>query len=101
VEELKQKLRATQQLAKTHLNKAKIKAKSHADKTTNVRTFKIGDKVLLQDETLRRGRSKKLDAPWTGPYRIVEKISDVNYKIQIKRKTACVHANRLKLFIEK
>jgi len=77
-----------------------MKAKIYADQDTNTRTFKIGEKVLLKDETLRRGRSKKLEAPWTGPYRITEKVSDVNYKIQIKRKTICVHANRLKPFVE-
>jgi len=71
----------------------------YVDKDTNAKTFKIGDKILLQDETLRRGRSKKLEAPWTGPY-CIEKISDVNYKIQIKRKTVCVHANQLKSFVE-
>jgi len=46
-EKLKQKLRATQQLAKAHLNEAKIKAKMYADKDINLKTFKIGDKVLL------------------------------------------------------
>jgi len=64
-EELKQRLRATQQVAKSHINEAKIKAKIYADQDTNTKTFKIGDKVLLQDETLRRGHSKKLEAPWT------------------------------------
>jgi len=49
-----------------------------------IKTFRIGDKILLQDETLRRGRSKKLEASWTGPYRVIEKLSDVNYKIQMK-----------------
>jgi len=33
--QLKQRLRVTQQLAKTHLNEAKIKAKTYADKNTN------------------------------------------------------------------
>jgi len=99
-EELKQRLRATQQVAKSHINKAKIKAKIYADRDSNTKTFKIEDKVLLQDETLRRGRSKKLETPWTEPYRVTEKLSDVNYKIQIKRKTICVHANRLKSFVE-
>jgi len=99
-EELKQRLRATQQVAKSHINEAKIKAKKYADQDANIRTFKIGDKVLLKDETLRRGRSKKLEAPWIGLYRVTKKLSNVNYKIQIKRKTICVHANRLKPFIE-
>jgi len=88
-------------VAKSHISTAKINAKIYADQDTNTRIFKIGDKVLLRDKTLRRGRSKKLDAQWTGPYRIVEKISNVNYKIQIKRKTICVHANRLKPFVER
>jgi len=35
------------------------------DKDTNTKIFEIGDKVLLQDETLSRGRSKKLEASWT------------------------------------
>jgi len=67
---------------------------------TNTKTFKIEDKVLLQDETLRHGRSKKLEAPWTRPYRVTKRLFDVNYEIQIKRKTICVHANRLKPFVE-
>jgi len=92
-------LRATQQVAKSHINEAKIKAKI-ADQDTNTKTFKIGGKVLLQDETLQRGRSNKLEAPWTGLYRVTEKLSDVNYKIQIKRKTICVYVNRLKPFVE-
>jgi len=87
-------------VAKSHINEAKIKTKTYADQDTNTKTFKIGDKVLLQDETLRRGRSKKLEVRWTGPYRVTEKLSDVNYKIQIKRKTICIHANRLKPFVE-
>jgi len=87
-------------VAKSHINEAKIKAKVNADQDTNTKTFKIGDKVLLQDETLRCGRSKKLEVSWTGPYRVTEKLSDVNYNIQIKCKTICVHANRLKSFVE-
>jgi len=85
-------------VAKSHINEAKIKAKIYTDKDTNTKTFKIRDKVLLKDETLQH--SKKLEAPWTGPYGVTEKLSDVNYKIQIKRKTVCVHANRLKPFVE-
>jgi len=37
-------------VAKSHINKTKIKVKMYADKDTNIKTFKIGDKVLLQDE---------------------------------------------------
>ena len=69
-------------------------------KKTKETQVKIGDKVLLYDETLRRGRSKKLESLWTGPYTIIEKISEVNYMIKKGRRTLKVHANRLKQFIE-
>jgi len=36
-EELKQRLKATQQVVKSHINEAKIKAKIHADKDTNTK----------------------------------------------------------------
>jgi len=62
--------------------------------------LKVGDKVLMYDETLRRGRSKKLESLWTGPYAIIEKNSKVNYTIKKGRKTMRVHVNRLKQFIE-
>jgi len=99
-QELKEKLRATQQIAKEHLKIEKVKAKENYDKKTKGTTFKVGEKVLLHDETVRRGRSKKLDSLWVGPYTITEKNSEVNYTIKKGRKTTRVHVNRLKAFIE-
>jgi len=60
----------------------------------------MGDKILLYDETVRRGRSKKLELQWIGPYIIIEKSSDLNYTIKRGRKTTRTHANRMKSFIE-
>jgi len=84
-QELRKKIRATNQLAKDRLKQEKIKAKLQYDKSVNEKTFKVGDKILLRDETVRRGRSKKLQ--WIGPYTITEKISDVTYGIKGERKT--------------
>jgi len=52
-QKLKERLRATNQLAKEHLKKEKEKAKRNYDKNTKEAHFKIGDKVLVHDETLR------------------------------------------------
>ncbi|XP_011686421.1 PREDICTED: uncharacterized protein LOC105449119 [Wasmannia auropunctata] len=60
-------LRTMQQIAKQQAHKAKTNVKIYADRRTKIRTFKVGDLVLSHDETLRRGRSKKLEAPWVGP----------------------------------
>jgi len=99
-QELKERLRATNQLAREHVKDEKIKAKLQYDKNTKEISFKVGDKVLVFDETLRRGRSKKLESLWTGPYKIIEKHSKVNYTIKKGRKTTRIHVNRLKPFIE-
>jgi len=46
-------------LAKENLKDEKIKAEKQYDRRTYTKTFKAGNKILLYDETLRRGRSKK------------------------------------------
>jgi len=99
-QELKERLRATTQLAREHIKEEKAKAKQQYDKRAGKVTFKTGDKVLVYDETLRRGRSKKLEALWTRPYTIIEKNSEVNYTIKRGKKTSRMHVNRLKPFIE-
>ena len=82
------------------MKEGKQKTKEYQDKKAKEISFKIGDKVLLYDETLRRGRSKKLDALWTGPYKIIEKNSDVNFTIKKGRRKLLRHANRLKAYID-
>jgi len=99
-QELRERLRATNQLAKDRLKEEKFKSKLQYDKSVNEKIFKIGDKVLLHDETVRRERSKKLETQWVGPYTITVKFSDINYEIKGGHKTIRVHANRIKPFIE-
>jgi len=86
-QELRERIRATNQLVKDHLKQEKIKAKQQYDKSINKKTYKVGDKVLIYDETVRKGRSKKLESQWIDLYMIIEKNSDVNYTIKGERKT--------------
>jgi hypothetical protein len=57
----------------------------------------VGDRVLLFDESVIRGRSKKLCAKWIGPY-VVLAMDGVNATIKRGRTAVKVHVNRLKLF---
>jgi hypothetical protein len=98
INNLKQKMQHSNQLAKENLLKCKNISKNNYDKNSYTRIFEIGDKVLLYDESVRRGRSKKLSALWIGPYTIIKKISDVNYTIQKGKNKQTIHANRLKYF---
>jgi len=53
---------------------------------------------LVKDESVRRGRSKKLEAPYVGPYEIVG-IEGSNLILQTKQsKVLKIHANRAKPF---
>lgn len=100
MQELKEKLGKTNQIVKEKLIKGKVRAKVDYDKKTKEVDFRKGDKVLLFDEALRRGRSKKLDSKWRGPYIIDELNSKTNVTLKVGRKLLRVHKNRLKHFLK-
>lgn len=61
--------------------------------------YSVGDKVWLHSTVVPKESHRKLHHPWKGPYVVLEKLSDVNYKIQQvddTRKTSVVHFDRLK-----
>jgi hypothetical protein len=85
------------QQAHKNLIVSKGKSKEHYDETARALKLQVGYKVLLFDEMVRRGRSRKLRAQWIGPYTITE-IDKVNATIAKGRKLTKVHINRLKPF---
>ena len=98
VKELQDRLQSSYEIARSNLQVKKEKSKECYDRTVNVPLFVIGDKVLLHDETVRRGRSSKLSQSWVGPYEIIS-LDDVNVTLKLPRnRTLKVHANRLKPF---
>jgi len=98
VKELQARLQSGYEIARSNLQVKKEKSKEYYDRTVNVPLFVIGDKVLLHDETVRRGRSSKLSKSWIGPYEIIA-LDDVNVTLKLPRnRTLKVHANRLNPF---
>ena len=63
--------------------------------------LKVGDQVMLYNPAVKLGRSPKLHCPWEiQPYDILEKMSDVDYKIRKRNgKAKIVHFNRLTKFV--
>ena len=61
-------MQAAHAIARDRLVESKVRIKQDYDKTVVQIALKLGDKVLLFDESVRRGRSKKLCAKWIGPY---------------------------------
>ena len=68
VSELKGRMQTAHAVARDRLVDREVRSKRDYDKGAVQLTLKVGDKVLLFDESVRRGRSKKLGAKWIGPY---------------------------------
>ena len=103
VEILRTRLRQIHNVARKHMTQAMRSQKRHYDRNAKDIRYKVGDIVWLHCPARKKGRSPKLARPWKGPYLILTKLSDVNYRIQMspKSKMEIVHADRLKSCIGK
>ena len=66
------------QIARDKLNLYKEKNKKSYDQSLNKKSFDVGEKVLLLDENVRRGRLRLLVTKWVGPYTFIDKIGENN-----------------------
>ena len=66
-------------------------------------SYKVGDQVMLHNPAVRRGPGYKLTGPWTGPFRVLEILGHVNYRIRRVGggRSRVVHYNRLKPFMSR
>ena len=95
--ELKGRMQTAHAVARDRLLEGKVRSKRDYDKMTVQLTLKVGDKVLLFDQSVKRGRFKKLGAKWIGPYNVLA-VEGVNATIKRGRDAVKVHVNRLKPF---
>ena len=70
------------------------KYKAYHDLKAQKRSFKIDDEVLILLPT----DSNKLLSQWRGPFKIIKKMNNVDYLIQVKNETKIFHANMLKKY---
>jgi hypothetical protein len=95
--ELKGRMQSAHEVARQRLISSKEKSKEYYDKGSEDVEFEVGQKVLLFDETVRRGRSKKLSPQYVGPYEILS-VDGVNVTIKKGRNAQKVHVNRIRPF---
>ena len=87
-------------LARTTMDIAAQRQKLLYDKKVHGEPYKVDDLVWLLNPVTPKGKSRKLHCPWSGPFRVVKKLSSVVYRIQdtcSQRKHQVVHFDRLKL----
>ena len=77
---------------------AKQKSKRYYDKKTRKRSFSPGDMVLVFEPG-----PHKLVAQWMGPYKVLEKVTDVTYLVSMpdrRKKTRTYHVNGMRAWQE-
>ena len=96
---LKRTFQKAYEIAREHIGEKQQFQKELYNQKVHGLPFCIGDLVWLYVPAVTKGRLKKLHLPWDGPYRVIKRLSDVNYCIQAtmgRRRRLVVHFNRLK-----
>lgn len=67
-------------------------------KHVKMRVFRTGDRVFWKRPINQAGVSPKLQPIWSGPFDVIGRVSDVNYRIRDSQgKTLVIHVNNLKM----
>jgi hypothetical protein len=99
------KLHKAREIAASNMLLAQEKMKKQYDKKASDLKYFIGDLVYVYFPEIMVGGSKKFFKNYSGPYILIEKVSDVNFKIaqahnnKVLKNT--VHVNRFKPFISR
>jgi hypothetical protein len=94
-----QLLQYARQLVTSNSDEAKAASKRAFDIKKRLRKFKVGDQVLLHLPTPPPGNNKKFYSPWRGIYTVIERTSDLTYKVRKKGgRVRDTHINRLKYY---
>ena len=99
VKDLHDSLRTVYSQVREGIKKSHQRNKTRYDQHTVNMHFSIGDQVWLYVPAVKTGTTKKFASLWRGPYTVVDKLSALNYRIQllgVPNKTLVVHHNRLK-----
>ncbi|GJY11957.1 putative reverse transcriptase domain-containing protein [Tanacetum coccineum] len=74
---------------------ARDRQKSYADKRRRPLEFEVGDKVMLKvapwKGVMRFGKRGKLNPHYIGPFRIIERIGPVAYRLELPQELSRVH----------
>jgi len=101
VDYLRRAIKTAHSLAREHLQRALIRQKRGYDAHAKAQSpYKVGDLVRYYYPVVAQGN--KFARPWIGPYRILEKSTEVDYKIvkvSGRGRTRVVHYDNLKPYL--
>ena len=98
--QLEKQLVSIHDIARKHIQISSDRMKTYYDRNVNFTEFNLGDCVWFHNPVRKAGVSSKFERPWKGPYIVIEKISDILYRIQKSpgHKSKVVHHDRLKKY---
>src|SRR3981081_2953449 len=96
--ELKERLESIHGKVRDQLNLGGLNVKSRYDKRADPVGFQPGEAGGLYNPRGKKGRTPKLVRPWEGPYRVVQRLTDVVYRIRLSPRTKVRTVNRFRLF---
>lgn len=83
--------------ARDQLEKAGMRQKRNYDLKSKGRSFKYGELVWVYTPKRKKGRCPKLDRHWDGPCRVLERVGEVVYRVQVppRGRKVALHQDRL------
>lgn len=98
---LAESLSTVVEAVKRHQNQASNQQKTCADFRANFHYYVVGELVWIHNKARKRGVCPKLQRRFKGPFKILERVSDVLYKVQPLEggPENVVHFNRMKPYV--
>ncbi|GKE53636.1 putative reverse transcriptase domain-containing protein, partial [Tanacetum coccineum] len=80
---------------KQRMQAARDRQKSYADLKRKPMDFQVGDKVMLKvlpwKWVVRFGKQGKLNPRYVGPFKVLEKVASITYKLELPEELSRVH----------
>ena len=87
VKELRENLHKIHNISREKLLKSSDSQRKAYDFRKYFKSYAVGDTVYLHSSARKQGTSSKFHLPWTGPFLVVGKVSDLVYRIQRSSKS--------------
>ena len=94
---LQDRLESAHLFAQEQQQRAGVRQKINYDIKSKGRHFQAGELVWVFNPQRKKGRCPKLDSPWVGPCRVLERLGEVVYRLHLppKGRRVALHRDRL------
>jgi hypothetical protein len=86
------------------LRQAQIERNRQANEGARFEPYEPGQLVMLRNSTVKRGQTRCLSVKWKGPFKVLRRLGEVNYRIRDqagRRRKLVVHHDRLRPHVQR